>query len=733
MTGAERLARRLAGRPAPSEQGTTATRILRLCSATDATAPVSAALVRWLHALEAPAHVLLLTDTLGPDEILASDLDSDLRSLAGRLARAGLVRRHLLLAIDGRDTDSALSGLAESGLVFEPLDPAARAVLARRLLLTRPLAEVIATAQVLPVGSIVDGSEPTARPGQGGVIRAGDRDLSRLAIPDHLHVLPGIVEGDSAWAVLLYIDALPRELGPEALIGALLAADPVDVSIRLWPLGGDEVVRHLTRRLRDLRAAQASAGPHAGDYRVATAVDDAERLREALYLGHTRLLQAAVTVAARGGDREEALAVAARVRARLARGGFLPRVAVLRQWPALVSMLPGGPDRLGAAHNVTSQGAAALLPLRLASPEPGGLLLGSDLEDHTAVHLDRTLLSNPAAIYLGAPGSGKSSLAKMEILRRARHAPGDRFVIVDPEGEYGRVVAAAGGLDLRVDRPETIRLPLLQGLLPEAPAALRAARAATLMAPVLGAASDLARERLARAVQRLLQEGVPDLAHLPKVLASTDTRLAESAARALSGPLALLCGTEGPGLSVRALSLNLSAVDSTLLPALLPVLTEAAVGHLRPLPANDAWLWLTLDEFHLYLERDTGARLLVELAKRARKRGIVLTAVSQHLVDLVRHPDGQAILAACDTVALFRPGVDIAPFAETLRLDATAVNAAASLAPGEALLQAHGRRRHLRVELSDQETELTDTRPAPARSADAAEAAHGGAARAHRA
>jgi hypothetical protein len=106
-----------------------------------------------------------------------------------------------------------------------------------------------------------------------------------------------------------------------------------------------------------------------------------------------------------------------------------------------------------------------------------------------------------------------------------------------------------------------------------------------------------------------------------------------------------------------------------------------------------------------------GARLLVELAKRARKRGIVLTAVTQHVVDLLRHPDGQAILAACEAVALFRPGVDLAPFAEALRLDGPSVAQAAMLAPGQAIVRVGGRRRLLRVALSPEESAIADTQP----------------------
>lgn len=682
-------------------------------------------LLPWLHALEAPVQLTLLTDRLNPAEVAplgtappgGSSPDRDLEGLSARLARAGLVHRRLYLTVPATAAQTQTAGFLESGLWLDRLDADAVAALTRRLLVSEPMAAVLRGADVRAVEGRSD-RQPSLRPAGGGTTRLddGERSLARLALPDQLRLHPGYVDGDAGAAVLLYIDGLPRELEPEALAGALAAPDPVDLSLRLWPLAGDEVVRHLTRRLRDLRSTQTMAGGGDGDFRLATAVDDAEHLREALYLGQTRLLQASVALCARGADPSDALAVAGRVRARLARAGFLPRLAILRQWPALASMLPGAPDRLGAAHNVTSQVAARLLPLGLMSPDAAGMLLGTDEADHSAVHLDRTALTNPAGIYLGCPGSGKSSLAKMEILRRARTAPADRFLIVDPEGEYGGVVAAlAGGLELDAAHPRDVRLPLLPALLPGASSAMRAARAATLLAALVGADGDLARSHLAQALDRMLARGAQDLEDLPQALARLDPRLAESSGRAVAGPLAALAGVAGPGPEVRALSLNLSEVDTALLPALLPVLTEAAIGHLHPAQGRaPGWLWLTLDEFHLYLERESGARLLVELAKRARKRGIVITAVTQHLVDLVRHPDGQAILAACETVALFRPGVDVEPFAQALRLDARATAQASTLAPGQALLRVGARRHLVRVALSAVEAAIADTRPAPA-------------------
>lgn len=671
---------------------------------------------RWLRASEGPMHILLLADLLPPQEVHplgpeeGSASDEDFGRLAFDLARAGMVGRRMVLVVPGRGAAYTDQALAEAGLGAVVMGVAERASLGGRLLSGEPPER--RGPPLSRLASTPDGAWPGTAGGTSPGVGRGQRTLADLALPDGLVVHPDRISGPSGSAVLLYLDGLARDLPAEGLANALVSADAVDVSIRLWPLESETVIRHLTRRLRDLRASRVQSGTGEGDFRVDTAVSDAEELREALYLGQTRMVQASIVLCARGSDDVAARASADTIRLGLARLGFLPRLAFLRQWEALVSMLPGAPDRLGAVHNLTSEGAARLVPSGLVAPSPAGLLLGQDRATRAPVYLDRTRLANPAAVYLGAPGSGKSSLAKMEVLRRAKVAPADRFLVIDPEGEYGRVVAAVpGGLEIDAARPGALRLPLLSGL-SDLPPGLRALRAASLLAPLLDAGEN-DRQLLGDAIEQGIGSGQEDLVGVPERLGPAAAGLARRLRAALNGPLALFAGTSAPGPAVRALSLNLRSVDSTLLPALLPALTETAIGLLEPAArASRGLVWLTLDEFHLFLAHQEGARLLLEMAKRARKRGLVLTAVTQHVVDLLRHPDGRAILAAVELVALFRPGVDLEPFAELFDLSEPERRTVSTLAPGEALVRTPSRTSWVRVALSERETALADTRPA---------------------
>lgn len=242
--------------------------------------------VGWLYALDHTAQVMLLTDRLDAQAVEqrltaggSRDDEMAMRDLAGRIAGLGLVERRLFVAVPQGAEDKALAGLAEGGLHGERLDARAAAGLVRRMLLGDALPDVMdrLAAEDRPPAVATGGRVP-ALPGLATGLGTGQRTWHRHALPDQISVYPGHVDGDDGSAVLMFIDGLPRELESQALCTALRAPEPVDVSVHLWPLSGDEVIRHLTRRLRDLRSTRAVGGASVGDVRVETAITDADIL-----------------------------------------------------------------------------------------------------------------------------------------------------------------------------------------------------------------------------------------------------------------------------------------------------------------------------------------------------------------------------------------------------------------------------------------------------------------------
>ena len=77
---------------------------------------------------------------------------------------------------------------------------------------------------------------------------------------------------------------------------------------------------------------------------------------------------------------------------------------------------------------------------------------------HNVIMADRKKLKSANGMYLGSTGSGKSFAAKRELLNVFLTIPQDRIIIVDPMGEYARLVRRLGGqvIEIAPDSPHHI-------------------------------------------------------------------------------------------------------------------------------------------------------------------------------------------------------------------------------------------------------------------------------------
>lgn len=127
--------------------------------------------------------------------------------------------------------------------------------------------------------------------------------------------------------------------------------------------------------------------------------------------------------------------------------------------------------------------------------------------------------------------------------------------------------------------------------------------------------------------------------------------------------------------------------------------------------------WLTLDEGHLWLGPSGAEDALVDLAKRARKRGLIVTIISQNVGDFLRSQGGQLILANAGRLTLFhQQPSDLPRLKEVLHLSDRALDFLRGCRPGEALLLDDHGTMPFRLTLDEEVLRLVDTRPAFARS-----------------
>jgi Helicase HerA, central domain len=436
----------------------------------------------------------------------------------------------------------------------------------------------------------------------------------------------------------------------------LAAAAEFDASIHLVPVDGSAAHRAVERRLRNLtadRLLDLDRG-RIGDAAVDVGLEAASVLRDRLARNEVRPLRLSITVAARGATEADARHAAEVVRAAAAGAGLRLRHAHLRHAGAVRSTLPLG-DEPGGGKLVDSSAAATCLPLtETVCDDPAGYRLGLTRRTGVPVAVDvfdSVQHSNANVAVFATSGHGKSFTLGALVLEAAAHGTG--ALIVDPEGEYQRLMHAAGGQYLRLGSPRSGALNVFDA----APTPVEAIPVAVDLVNVLcgSVLSEVERARFDAA----LHGAVAAAAHEGRVVLLGDcvAALERTAPRAAT-VLRRVCAEPLGSLFNRRSDIDL---DGGLCAISLRDLPHEFVPAATLLIAQ--WLWtrvrserirrhIVLDEVGALCAHPPLRELLVQLARRCRKYGASLVVATQNVEDLLRSEEGSVVATNCATVLL---------------------------------------------------------------------------------
>jgi type IV secretory pathway VirB4 component len=345
---------------------------------------------------------------------------------------------------------------------------------------------------------------------------------------------------------------------------------------------------------------------------------------------------------------------------------------------------------------------------------------------------------------MATPGAGKSYFVKLLALRSL--LAGVDVLVVDPEGEYRALCAAAGGQHVRLAatsprriNPFDLPLPDDRGAadapvaggdggepLAEQVAALVGLLEALVATPAAPLTPD-ERAVLDRALFRTYAAAgitadpatharpVPLLADLLAGLTeaggATAAALAARLDRYVSGSLAgLFAGPTNVTLDRRLVVFDLEALDPSLRPAAVHLVTALVWRELRRALRPRL---LVVDEAWSLLQYPEGGAFLAGLARRARKRYLGLVTVSQDVPEFLRAPHGQIVLRTAATKLLLKQDpTAIDEVAAALRLSPDERRLLLGAARGEGLLCSGPVRRPVQILACAAEHALVTTAPA---------------------
>lgn len=133
-----------------------------------------------------------------------------------------------------------------------------------------------------------------------------------------------------------------------------------------------------------------------------------------------------------------------------------------QQEEGLNTALPYGLREIEAMRTMNTESAAALMPFSVQDVmDRGGIYYGRNAISRNSIICNRKLLLNGNGFYLGVPGSGKSMAAKWELMNVILNTDDD-VLICDPEAEFGPVVDAVRGQNIRLAPDSTQHVNALE-------------------------------------------------------------------------------------------------------------------------------------------------------------------------------------------------------------------------------------------------------------------------------
>ena len=564
--------------------------------------------------------------------------------------------------------------------------------------------------------------------------------------PGGVEVGPRMLRAGDGVCASFAVTGYPAEVG----LGWLepLLADPgrADVALHIEPIPPPVAATRLRRQLARLESS-ARADSERGrlaDFGAEAAADDATELAARLARGEAKLFRAGlyITVHARSGG--ELAAECERVRTLAASLLLDAKPASWRSLQGWVTTLPLGTDALQMRRTMDTGALAASFPFTspdLAVPASDtAVLYGLNTASASLVMWDRFGLDNYNSVVLARSGAGKSYFTKLELLRSLY--AGVEAAVIDPEDEYARLCAAAGGAHIRLGSPGVRLNPfdLPPGAAtdaarqPAAPADALTRRALflhTVAAVLLGERPDPAgRAALDRAIiatyagagitsdPRTWARPAPVLRDLAQTLADGKDPAGRSLAARLApyvtgswrglfdGPATVRSDGHLVVFSLRDLPDEMRTLGTLLtLDATWRRVSSPAAGRRRRL--------VVVDEGWLLMREPDGAKFLHRLAKSARKHWCGLTVVTQDAADVLGSDLGQAVVANASTQILMRQAPQaIDQVAEAFRLSDGERQFLLSAERGQALLAAGSQRVGFQAIASPAEHRLITTNPA---------------------
>ena len=568
----------------------------------------------------------------------------------------------------------------------------------------------------------------------------GINTLRDLIAPSSLELHSSYFRLGTKYGQTLYIYGYPRQLYTGWLSGLINADEVLDLSMFIYPVETEVVMKNLRRKVTQLEASM-NINTEKGKTRdpsLEAAYQDAEELRDQLQVGAEKFFRFGFYITLYADSMDELNFVRNKIETMLGQQLIYSKVASSQQEQGLNASVPQMNDQLQIRRNMNTGAISTSFPFTSADlTQENGVLYGVNMHNNGLVIFDRFTLENANMVVFAKSRAGKSFTVKLEALRTMMM--GSDVIIIDPENEYQKLSDAVGGSYIRLSLNSDTRINPFD--LPrvidsdEADNALRANIITLhgLFRLMLGGASRGQQIGLSPAEEADLDQALidtyaragitsdplthnstpPTIANLYDTLVhmgGTGPQLAQRLRKYTTGTFAGIFSQQSNiDINNPMVVFNIRDLEDDLRPVAMYIVLSHVWNIVR---TDQRKRMLIVDEAWQLMQYDDSANFLFSLAKRARKYYLGLTTISQDVEDFMGSKMGRAIVSNSSMQLLLKQSssaVDV--LSDVFKLTEEERKRLANFPVGQGLFFAGSNHVHIQVIASDTEHQLITTNP----------------------
>lgn len=347
-------------------------------------------------------------------------------------------------------------------------------------------------------------------------------------------------------------------------------------------------------------------------------------------------------------------------------------LSVLRwqQLEGLNTVLPYGAPKLNIRRTLTTESLAVFMPFRVQEVcHKKGLYLGNNAISKNLIMVNRNELLNGNSFITGVSGSGKSMMAKQEIVNLYLSDRNADVIVIDPEREYQKLTEAFDGENIVVSAVSKNHINALDMGRDYGdganPVTLKSEFVLSLCEQVmnggLGAKEKSLIDRCTSIVYRDYLLGgcvgeAPTLKDFRKVLLEQPEIEAQNIALAIElftdGSLNTFAKPTNVNTNSRFICYDIHELGKQLMPIGMLVVLDNILNRITENKAKGRKTYIFIDEIYLLFRHEYSANFLFTLWKRVRKYGAFITGITQNIEDMLQSHTARTMLANSELVVM---------------------------------------------------------------------------------